>query len=170
MDKRKLLKRIKLFIEMARNDVGIQIVIIIMLIGFFYWLAVTNLFINFPQLNVIIQAYKMYFIAFAGALGLIPVSNLILQMISKDGKNHDDKPYYAILKGISHLIFSSIIILIFAVFLAYSWLYLMIWFDEKFLSLIISATLILIMYNYLWKFLEKKFGLKSFGFFSYVKG
>jgi len=167
--KRKILKVLGILINMAKKEVGVQIAIILMLIGFFYWLAITDFFIRFSQVNAIIQAYKVYFIIFAFALGLIPISNLILQMISKDEKEYNDKTYYAILNGISHLIFSSLIILILAVVFAYLWIYSLVLISAVWLSFIISATIIFTIHYLLWDFLEKKFKLKPFGFFSYAR-
>ncbi len=168
MIKEKVLKVIKRLINMAKKEVGIHIAVIVLLIGFFYWLASTDFFIRFPQINAILQAYKLYFMIFAFALGLIPVSNLVLQMISKHKEEYNDAPYYAILKGISHLIFSTLIILILAVVFAYLWIYSLILIPAVWLTFILSGIIIILIYYALWYLLEKKFKLKPFGFFSYT--
>lgn len=154
---------------MAKKEIGIQITVIIMLLGFFYWLATTNFFVSYPQINLIIKAYKSYFIVFALALGLIPVTNLILQMRSQDKKEYDERLYYAILKGISHLILSTLIILILAVVFAYLYLYLGKFFRNLLVSFVISSIIIYVAYQIIWALIWKKWKLESFGFLSYTK-
>ncbi len=154
---------------MAKKDVAIQLAIIVILIGFFYWLSTTDFFVKFPQLNAIIQTYKIYFITFIFALGLIPISNLILQMSSKDEKEYNDKPYYAILKGISHLIFSSLIIIILAVVFAYLWIYSLNIINSVLVSFLLSSIIIIWIYVLIYNLLKRKFGLNLFDFLSYTR-
>jgi hypothetical protein len=55
-----------------------------------------------------------------------------------------------------------------AVIFAYLWVYSLIIIPAVWLAFIITGVIILIIYHFLWYFLEKRFNLKPFGFFSYT--
>ncbi|HLC86724.1 MAG TPA: hypothetical protein VJH65_00390 [Candidatus Nanoarchaeia archaeon] len=151
---------------MAKKDIGFQFAVLSMAIGFFIWLAFSNETFTNVVYSAIIKAYRPVLLVLAGILGIPPLIALILQASSKDKEDYDDKHYYSVLKGIIHLVFSVLIILIMAVVFAYLFSFLQL-FSLRWIAFIISSVIIICLYYLLWAWLKRKFGLNALGFFSY---
>jgi hypothetical protein len=148
-----------------KKDIGLQFTVLALIAAFFSWLAFGDFTYN-KLVNAIVTAYRPIFLVIIIILAMPPIMNLILQMSSKNKSYYNDEPYYNVLKATSHLIFLVLIILIFTILFAFLYaflaLYTYIW-----VSWILTSIIILSLYWLLWIWLEKNFGFKPLGFFSY---
>lgn len=155
-------------INMAKKSLGFQFSVILLLITFFAWLSFSDKTFPYSPYNAIIASYRPILLVIVGILAIPPIIAFISQLCSKDKEEFDEKPYYLVLKSIVHLVFSTVIILLLAVFFAYVSVILQL-LSVKWLSLILSSILIIGINTLLWRWLSRKFNLKFFGFLSYTK-
>jgi hypothetical protein len=150
---------------MTKGDKSFQAVGLGLLIVFFSWLAFGD-FSSIQLINAILQAYKPIFLAIIGCLAMPTIFALILEARS-NGREYEDKPYYNFLKATIHLIFVVITILIFGVIFAFLYVFSSL-FIKVGLSWILVSIITLSLYSLFWIWIEKTFGKKIFGFFSYT--
>lgn len=154
-------------INMVKKEIGLQFTCLVLGITLFTWLLSWKGNNKYPVITSFIFSVKPIFLSLIIVLFVPIITNLLLQTFSRK-KDYNEKPYYKILNSCVHICLSVLILLALIFIFAYLYVTLDLLFRTKFLALIISSIIILVLILVIDALCEKYFKVKLFGWFTYI--